>query len=391
MTSFGNILHSHEPEPRQCIRRLESLNKKKISAHYAVVFNKTCIKENLLPNYSNLRLHDRAVQQEDFVYKFRQSLTGEQLKAKEDLINDLEVKIEEEKKRYDTFVISQDLRKKTDELLDNILIEYEQVVKTRILKKLSHLYKGPIALPGNPAGFINLSSVQLTSDQEKFLNLGLNCHFYPKFDPHKKKTEIALLFDDLCKLHDKGQITLKPEIQPQLQAEAAKRRIKPQHSVLTPNLRKAAQELRNNDDIVIRRADKSSIFVILDKEDYYSKVRSVLQDTAKFKRITRDTTAALKTRVNKLVDAANAVVDGVHLQKVTGSSGTAPTGSGGGRNRSKRLASMALASPRTSETRRVRTDADSHLHWSAGPQSQGLEDGQKKNAASADTAWRPSL
>ena len=43
MTSFGNILHSHEPEPRQCIRRLESLNKKKISAHYAVVFNKTCI------------------------------------------------------------------------------------------------------------------------------------------------------------------------------------------------------------------------------------------------------------------------------------------------------------------------------------------------------------
>ena len=141
------------------------------------------------------------------------------------------------------------------------------------------------------------------------------------FDPHTKKTEIALLFEDLCKLHEKGQLLLNPELQPQLQAEASRRRIRPQHSVLTPDLRKAAQELRDNDDIVIRRADKSSIFVILDKEDYHSKVRSVLQDSAKFKRISRDTTATLKTRVNKLIDAANAEVDGIHLQKVTGECG----------------------------------------------------------------------
>lgn len=57
MTSFGSILHTHEPEPRQCIRRLESLHKKKINAHYAAVFNKTCIKENLLPNYSNIYIY----------------------------------------------------------------------------------------------------------------------------------------------------------------------------------------------------------------------------------------------------------------------------------------------------------------------------------------------
>ena len=47
----------------------------------------------------------------------------------------------------------------------------------------------------------------------------------------------------------------------------------------------------------------------------------MLQDNSKFKAISRDTTTALKTRVNKLVDAANAELGGVHFQKVTGECG----------------------------------------------------------------------
>ena len=193
MLPFGNILQQHRPESKKCVRLLEQLNKKITNAYYAVEFNRTCIRENLLPKYSNVRLHDRAVQQKDFVYDFRQRLTDDQLKLKEDLIKNLKSQLELERDKYVNLDISPDLRVQTDECLDRILSEYDEVVKTRIIKKLSHLYKGPVALPANPAGFVNLSSVQLTPEQEEFLNLGLNCHFYPKFDANKKKTE------DLCK------------------------------------------------------------------------------------------------------------------------------------------------------------------------------------------------
>lgn len=42
-------------------------------------------------------------------------------------------------------------------------------------------------------------------------------------------------------------------------------------SILTPQLKNAAKELKNNPDIVIRRADKANTYVILDKADYHQK------------------------------------------------------------------------------------------------------------------------
>ncbi|XP_076038131.1 uncharacterized protein LOC143023488 [Oratosquilla oratoria] len=53
--------------------------------------------------------------------------------------------------------------------------------------------------------------------------------------------------------------------------------------------------------IVIRRADKSSTFVILNKEEYLSKMASILNDTTKFKRISRNPTNDIKTKLNRLI------------------------------------------------------------------------------------------
>ena len=211
-----------------------------------------------------------------------------------------------------------EIKGKIDDALSTILSDHDEVAKSRVFKKLSHLYKGDICTPNEAQGFVNLSSVQLTPDQEEFLNLGVNCHYYPKFDSVTKKTEIAILFEDLCKLKDEGKVHLDSGLQRELQAESDKKRYVNSRGVLTPALRNAARELRDNNSIVIRRADKSAIFVILDKEAYLNKIDNVLSDQSKFKAIKRNPTETLKTKLNKIIDAANAKIGDVHFKKITG-------------------------------------------------------------------------
>ena len=91
--------------------------------------------------------------------------------------------------------------------------------------------------------------------------------------------------------------------------------------ILTPRLRAAARELKENDDIVIRKADKGAIYVILDKDAYIKKIDEVLSDRSKFKPISRNPTDSLKTKINKIIDAANAKVGDVHFSKITGGTG----------------------------------------------------------------------
>ncbi|XP_076068333.1 uncharacterized protein LOC143040785 [Oratosquilla oratoria] len=89
-------------------------------------------------------------------------------------------------------------------------------------------------------------------------------------------------------------------------------------SLLTPELRAAAKELKDNNDIVIRRADKSHIFVLLDKEDYLSKMSRILDDTKKFKKITINPTDGLKVKLNRLIRTNNALTGAPKLPLIEG-------------------------------------------------------------------------
>ena len=55
--NLGTLLFNLSPSQKSLIRKYENLNKKLINARNAVVFNKTCIKENLLPNYTDTSIY----------------------------------------------------------------------------------------------------------------------------------------------------------------------------------------------------------------------------------------------------------------------------------------------------------------------------------------------
>ena len=65
-----------------------------------------------------------------------------------------------------------------------------------------------------------------------------------------------------------------------------------------------------NKDIVIRKADKSNCYVILDYEDYKEKLSDITSDGTKFKPIGRDAKKYIKNikrRLNGHITAINAV------------------------------------------------------------------------------------
>ena len=67
------------------------------------------------------------------------------------------------------------------------------------------------------------------------------------------------------------------------------------------------KELKSNDDIIIKKADKSNIFVILNKEDYSRKLNDILSDNTKFKPIDIDPTEDIKKRLNGIIKHTNSV------------------------------------------------------------------------------------
>ena len=190
------------------------------------------------------------------------------------------------------------------------------LVKT--IKKLSGLYGGPLMLPEASDGFLNLSSVELTQNQKELLNLGINCHVQTKYDPLEKKANLEVLYQDIVQLEQNKKIAVHDDLKTLLAAEGRKVKDSTRSALLSDDLRQAARELRDNDAIVIRRADKSSNFVILDKDDYITKMDSILSDKTKFTAVQRNNTKEFQAKVNQLIYAANALIGGVHFEPIIG-------------------------------------------------------------------------
>ena len=190
--------------------------------------------------------------------------------------------------------------------------------QTKTIKKLAKLYGGQIVLSEAKEGYINLSSIELTETQKELLNLGLSCHYQCKYDPLDKKAELEVLYQDILKLQKEKKVEIHQNLRDRLVGESSKVRERCKSKLLTRTLFNAAKELRGDDRIVVRRADKSSIYVIIDKEEYLVKLNNILHDETKFEKLKKDPTDALKARVNRLIVSANAVIGGVHFAKIVG-------------------------------------------------------------------------
>ena len=55
--NFGELLHLHPEYIKKQLRKIENLELKLANARVAIVFNKTCLNENLLPTFTNIYIY----------------------------------------------------------------------------------------------------------------------------------------------------------------------------------------------------------------------------------------------------------------------------------------------------------------------------------------------
>ena len=302
VNDLGSLLHTLPPELKCEFRKLEKVSLKLCKSECRVLFNRVCVRENLLPNYTNIKLHDEATKREPITLKFRQQLVQHELENAEAEKSSLE---KDHNERTASLRATMD-KTVLDPILASIKINVTKLevdTKLRMSRKLNKLYNATVVLPDNTKeAYINISDYTLTEHEQNLLNLGLNCHIQSPVDKYKRRVELEIFYEQILNLKQSKTVEISPNLQEQLRAEGSRHPSNCHSDILTPELRSAAKSLRENPDIVIRRADKSNIFVILNKTDYTKKIDDVLKDGSKFQKITKNPCDQIKSKINKLID-----------------------------------------------------------------------------------------
>ena len=79
MPNLGELIYPLPVQTRQEIRKLEKVFLKLQKTELNCAFNETCLKENILPKYTQIKLHDVAANKEEFTNDFRRKLLERQL------------------------------------------------------------------------------------------------------------------------------------------------------------------------------------------------------------------------------------------------------------------------------------------------------------------------
>ena len=318
MSNYGDLLYELPNELKNLFRNLERTSRKIIMSNWSLKFNKTCLKENLLPKYSNFRNHDPAVARSRTTLEYRKYLVKREIEVHENKLCHAKEEKEYLDKKIDEFQFNLEAKNNVKLNLDQMLMNFDNSENAKIVKKLNNLYNGHLVLKEEKKSFLNLSNYQLSPVEEDFLNLGLNLHIQSKYSKLHKHVQMELLYQNLVKLEKEQKLVMNPRLKELMSAEATKHRNTKHHSMITPELKAAAKKLKNNEDLVIRKADKTSIYVLLNKNDYLTKIDNILDDTTKFKKIGRDPTSELKVKANKLIDALNAAQGDIKIPRIIG-------------------------------------------------------------------------
>ncbi|XP_076047378.1 uncharacterized protein LOC143028910 [Oratosquilla oratoria] len=163
-------------------------------------------------------------------------------------------------------------------------------------------------------------SSTVRANQRKLTNLKRDNIKYPRPTKRhsKKRIECELLLDDVEELVERGEITMEPTFKHEVIAEAGKSRGNYRGSIIDQKHIRLAKYLVSDTEITIRKADKTASYVLMDTAEYLNKIDTILSDTSKFKRITKDPTESLKRKINKVISTNNAASDSVKFNKLTG-------------------------------------------------------------------------
>ena len=310
------------------IRRFEKLDFRCRKTQLDITFLDVCIDKDIMPNFVHFRTANNGLRNSESYNTCQRLLLSEEL-------NNKKVKLEEDTKCFN------ELKRDISHVLSSVDFLFitslflEKNAKTITEIELSQNSKLSKLVQDNPKHEVNdlifnFSSHVLTGSQESILMKGLNYALPPK---SLKYEDYLLNFELLFRSVNADNYCTDGEInnlKSQLRDVAYSsfkfyNRKKKKLDNITEEEHKALNELLSFEHIIIQKADKGNVIVLLDRITYIEKMESILGDTSKFTPITfegengdlkhiLEKEQEINKFLNKLVD--NGVITTVEQKKM---------------------------------------------------------------------------
>lgn len=139
-----------------------------------------------------------------------------------------------------------------------------------------------------------LSSYQPTEAELSVLGLGLNFNMGPAPDPRK----VVCAVEQAVSLVEPS---LRDEARTRAVSVLSKLRAKPEVFPLSESECAAVRSLRDNEEIVVLPADKGNVTVVMDAEEYSTKMLALLGDAGTYASLGKDPTQKVQQELQKLL------------------------------------------------------------------------------------------
>lgn len=302
------LTNRYGPEALSLYRNLEKLDLKLKKTDLDLNFLLTCKRHSVIPKFLYFKTYNHNIRSTDFYKAFQFRLLDYEIRQKRRLISKFQLKLDSARDAFKNKVSFFDFT-----ILNNRMIQSND---THCLnaskihhKKLSALGISPDFKIDPDKVVINLSKRHLSLEEKNILAHG------PNFALPKH----SINFIDHYLGFEKLLHTLKPKSLPldsNLNWQEFSRHVTSlahssfrdfadlRHTIpkLPPAQMKALKDLREDDSITICKPDKGKGFVIMDKQEYISKVEAILNDTTKFTRVLEEAHVAVTKVEDKLIN-----------------------------------------------------------------------------------------
>ncbi|XP_072047007.1 uncharacterized protein [Amphiura filiformis] len=266
-----------------------------------LVFTLRCKELNITPPSLRLKCPINTARARDIVNNARQQLVRERIRVTTNKINSFK----DQKTKFETKLNSRFPETLFGQVTDHVTRKTETEfckTKWRHQQKLEKLQltptsKGRRNTPDNvelngeqlKKWVINLSKHKLTKPQESVLAKGLNFSPAPNKIPYE---EYIVATEQAChKLSNNEATVLRSEIAGVL------RNARPPKSNISAEERRAIQDLKKEESILVLPADKGKATVLMDTAEYEDKIHSMLSDERTYELLPSDPTQRYKNEL----------------------------------------------------------------------------------------------
>ena len=257
------VLTQLDNEQRSAFRKVEKLTKQYTKIKSDLKYLNFCSVNQILPKFTNFKLYDVSAENDKNTIDFKRRLLQREIDKKEQAL----VTCGRESgttivhmmrsmpclRFYSSFLF-----------LQRLLKQYECDILHKHMNKLRQLYAGSVVLPESKNNIINLSSYQLTQQEENLLNHGLNFSIKSKINPVTAKIEMEKLFFDVkcnesqrkIEIHDEADLKVK------LQNFAIKNTTDHSNDSITKEERAALNNLKTIKRLSFSVQTKEAVFLL---------------------------------------------------------------------------------------------------------------------------------